>query len=281
MSILLEPFDYAFFRNGIEVATIAGALCGLIGVYVVLRGMSYIGHGLSHAIFGGAVASFVTSVNFYVGAGAWGLVSALMINRVARRRVIGADAAIGVVTTASFAVGLALISRYGGFTRNFEAALFGNVLGVTTVDVWVMAAVALFATVVVFFGYRPLLFTTFDPEVAEISGVSTARMDALLAVTLAATITATMNVLGVTLIAATLVIPSVIARLLTNRFSTMLFLSTGIGAVCGFTGVYGSYYLNVSSGAAVVLVGAVLFVMAFAFSGARRRAIGGLGTASA
>jgi ABC-type Mn2+/Zn2+ transport system permease subunit len=271
MSTLLEPFQYAFFRHGLAVATLAGGLCGLVGVYVVLRGMSYIGHGLSHAIFGGAVASFVTNVNFYIGAGAWGLVSALLINKVARRRTIGADAAIGVVTTASFAVGLALISRFGGFTRNFDAALFGNVLGVTASDVWVVAGVSVFAAAVVFFRYRQLLFATFDPEVAEVSGVRTGRADVLLAITLAATITATMNVLGVTLIAAVLVIPAVIARLLTDSFAKMLVISVVVGTLSGFVGVYLSYYLNISSGASVVLVGSAAFVVAFVLSGIQRR----------
>ena len=271
MSTLLEPFRHEFFVSGLVVATLAGALCGLVGVYVVLRGMSYIGHGLSHAIFGGAVASYVTSVNFYLGAGVWGLVSALLINRVARRRTIGADAAIGTVTTASFALGLALISRFGGFTRNFEAALFGSVLGVTLADVLVVGGVAIFAGAVVFFGYRQLLFSTFDPEVAEVSGVRTGRVDALLAITLAATITATMTVLGVTLIAAALVIPAVIGRLLTDSFGRMLAISVVVGALSGFVGMYLSYYLNISPGASVVLTAAALFVVAFVVSGARRR----------
>ena len=271
MSTLLEPFTYGFFRHGLGVATLAGALCGLVGVYVVLRGMSYIGHGLSHAIFGGAVASFVTGVNFYLGAGAWGLVSALLVNKVARRRTIGADAAIGVVTTASFALGLALISRFGGFTRNFEAALFGNVLGVTLADVWVVAGVTAFAAGVVFFRYRQLLFATFDPEVAEVSGVSTARADVLLALTLAATITSTMTVLGVTLIAAVLVIPAVVARLLTDSFAKMLVISVATGATCGFFGMYLSYYLNIASGPSVVLLAAAMFLVAYIVSGVRRR----------
>ncbi|MGZ5291012.1 MAG: metal ABC transporter permease, partial [Actinomycetota bacterium] len=188
MDTLLEPFDYGFFRNGIVVATLAGALCGLVGVYVVLRGMSYIGHGLSHAIFGGAVASYALDVNFYLGAGVWGMVSAVLILLTARRRSIGADAAIGVISNASFAVGAVIISVIGSFTRNFEAALFGNVLGVSSRDVLVVAAVALFAGSAVFLQYRKLLFTTFDPEVAEVSGVSTARMDLLLAVMLTALI---------------------------------------------------------------------------------------------
>ena len=271
MSTVLEPFEFAFFRHGMAVATLAGVLCGLVGVYVVLRGMSYIGHGLSHAIFGGAVASYVTTVNFYLGAGLWGFVAALLINRVARRRTIGADAAIGVVTTASFAVGLALISRYSGFTRNFEAALFGNVLGVTLEGVWVVLGVTAVAAAFVFLQYRPLLFATFDPEVAEASGVNTARIDALFALILAATIVSTMNVLGVTLVAAMLVIPAVVARTLTDSFARMLWLSVGVGGLSGFAGMYLSWYLNVSSGATIVLVAAAAFLAAFAASGARAR----------
>jgi manganese/iron transport system permease protein/iron/zinc/copper transport system permease protein len=267
MSTLLEPFDLGLFRHGLAVAALAGGLCGLLGVYVVLRGMSYIGHGLSHAIFGGAVASYVVKVNFYAGAGVWGFVSALLVNRVARRRTIGADAAIGVVTTASFAIGLALISRYRGFTRNFDAALFGNILGVTATDVIVVAGVALFAAAVVFLFYRKLLFATFDPEVADASGINTSAIDALFSFTLAAAIVATMNVLGVTLVAAALVVPAVIARLLTNSFARMLWYSVAIGGLAGFFGMYASWFLNVSSGASIVLVEAALFLVVYAISG--------------
>ncbi|HET9672567.1 MAG TPA: metal ABC transporter permease, partial [Actinomycetota bacterium] len=184
MSILLEPFGYEFFQRALIVATISGALCGLIGVYVVLRGMSYIGHGLSHAIFGGAVASYLAGVNVFVGAGLWGLVAALFINRVARRRSIGADAAIGAITSASFAIGIILISVQRTFVVNFEALLWGNVLGVAGTDVLVVLGVALATSAFVFLRYRQLLFATFDPEVAEVSGVRTARVDVLLAIAL-------------------------------------------------------------------------------------------------
>jgi ABC-type Mn2+/Zn2+ transport system permease subunit len=272
MSTLLEPFGYDFFRHAIVVAVLAGALCGLVGTYVVLRGMSYIGHGLSHSIFGGAAASFALGANFYLGAFTWGFVSAMLIHTVARRRSIGADAAIGVVTSASFAVGIAIISVGGSFTRNFEAALFGNVLGVTGADVLVVAGVALATGAVIFFRYRQLLFATFDPEVAEVSGVRTASIDATLAVILASTITATMNVVGVMLIAAVLVIPPVIGRLLTDSFHRMLWISVVVGGACGFVGVYLSYYLNWSSGATVVITAAVVFIAAWIVSTFRRRA---------
>ena len=277
MSALLEPFQFQFFVNGVAVAVLAGALCGLVGVFVVLRGMSYIGHGLSHAIFGGAVVSYLVSVNFFLGAGIWGFTSALLIGGVSRRRSIGADAAIGVITTASFAVGLALVSRYHSFTRNFEAALFGNVLGVTPQDIVVLAVVAVVVVAVVVLFYRPLLFTTFDPDVADVFGVRAARVEALLAFLLASSIIATMQILGVTLVAAALVIPAVVARMLTNSFGRMLVLATLIGALSGFVGMNLSYHLDISSGATIVLTSAALFAVVFVATGSRRAGrLGGL-----
>ncbi len=278
MTTLLEPFDYEFFRNALVVAVLAGSLSGLIGVYVVLRGMSYIGHGLSHAIFGGAVAGAAMGFSFYLAGGIFGIVAALLINRIARRRSIGADAAIGVVTSAAFAFGIAILSTAQGFTVNLEAALFGNVLGVSMGDVAVVAAVAVAIAVTVFVEYRPLLFTTFDPEVAEVSGVNIALTDAILALMLAATITATMNVVGVMLIAAVLVIPPVIARMLTDSFHRMLVISVLVGGALGFVGVYLSYYLDVSSGATVVLTGAAVFGVVYGWSAlrGRRAAMAGL-----
>jgi ABC-type Mn2+/Zn2+ transport system permease subunit len=268
---LVAPLEFEFFRNGLAVATLAGALCGLVGVYVVLKGMSYIGHGLSHAIFGGFAASALLGVNVFLGAGAWGVASALMINGVTRRRVIGADAAIGVITTASFALGLALFAVFGGAGGSFDAALFGSILGVSSTDVWVVGGVLVLAAGVVFARYRALLFTTFDPEVADVSGVSTARIDALLMLVLAAAILATMQVLGVTLIAATLVIPASVARMLTHSFARMLGLATAIGALCGFVGMNLSYHLDVQSGPTIVLVGAALFAGVFAATRSRGR----------
>ncbi|CAA9234386.1 MAG: Mn-Zn_transporter_SitD [uncultured Acidimicrobiales bacterium] len=268
---ITEPLEFAFFRHGLMVATLAGALCGLIGVYVTLRGMSYIGHGLSHAIFGGAAASALVGFNFYLGAGAWGMAAALAIGRVTRRRIIGSDAAIGVITTASFAFGIALLGLYGQVRKSIDAAIFGSVLGVTMADVWVVAGVTVAAALVVLAFYRKLLFTTFDPEVADVSGVNTARMDALLMLLLSVSILATMKVLGVVLIAAILVIPSVVARMLTNSFARMLWLSTAIGALCGFVGMVVSYHLDISSGATIVLVGAGLFTVVFAVTGPRGR----------
>ena len=273
MQTLLDPFTYVFFQKGMVVATIAGALCGVVGVYVVLRGMSYIGHGLSHAIFGGAAASSIISVNYFVGAGMWGLVSALMIGKVTRRKIIGSDAAIGVITTASFALGLALFATFGSARKSVDAVLFGSILGVSNVDIWVLIAMSLFTAGVLFANYRPLLFATFDPDVAAVSGVNTARVDALLMLVLAGSILVTMKIIGVLLIAALLVIPASIARLLTNSFARMLGYSAMIGAMTGAVGMYLSYHLNVSAGASIVLVGAVVFAVAYGATSMKRQVV--------
>lgn len=268
---MFTPLQYEFFVRGLIVATLVGGLCGLIGVYVVLRRMSYIGHGLAHAIFGGAVTSYVLSVNFFLGASLWGFLSALLINLTTRRRGISADAAIGIVTTASFAFGVALISRFRGFTRSFDAALFGNVLGITQADVAAIVAVALLAGAALFVGYKYLLFTTFEPDVARFYGVPSGWTDAAFSLLLAAVIVVSLRVLGVTMIAAAIVIPPISARLLTDDFSKMLALSVAIGALCGLGGLYASFYVDVSSGASVVLFSAAAFVAILAYTSIRGR----------
>lgn len=269
---LVHPLQYAFFQKGLIVATLSGALLGFVGVYVVLRGMSYIGHGLSHAIFGGFAASQLVSSAYYLGAGIWGFASALAIGAVTRRHRIGADAAIGVITTASFALGVALISRYGSTGPSFDQALFGSILGISTAQIWALVAVAALTGAVVFLRYRALLFTTFDPDVAEASGVRVARTDALLMLLLSLVILSTLTVIGVTLVAAMLVVPAVIARMMTHSFGRMLAISTAVGAFCGFVGMYLSYEAEVPSGTMIVLTGAALFCLALvvtSFTGAR------------
>ena len=268
---LLKPFSYEFFRNGLIIATLAGALCGLIGVFVVLRGMSYIGHGLSHAVFGGAALAAVLNLNYFLGAGFWGLASGLMIGRVSRKRIIGADAAIGVITTASFAMGLALQARFGQAKRSIDAVLFGNVLGVFTSDILAVAGVGVLSVVVIIGLYRKLLFATFDPEVAGVSGVSVPAMEAVLMVLLSATILVTVRVIGVLLISALLVLPAVTARMLTNSFGRMLWLSPVLGAIFGGVGMYISWYADIPSGAVIILAGTLVFIAAYSVVGVRRR----------
>jgi len=277
LATLTDPLAYAFFQKGLLVATISGALLGLIGVYVVLRGMSYLGHGLSHSIFGGFAASQLFAAQFYViGAGLWGIVSALAITQVAKRSRLGADAAIGVISTASFALGVALFAKFGTSGPSFDNALFGSILGISVGQIISIVAVSILSVGFIVLFYRPLLFSTFDPDVAQVSGVRVGWVEAGLMVVLSLAILATLTVIGVTLVAAMLVIPAVIARMMTDSFGRMLVLSTIIGAVCGVVGMYLSYFAGVPSGTMIVLVGAALFIIVLAVTRGRglRRSAG-------
>ena len=272
MDALADPFRFEFMVRAMIAAGLVGFLTGLVGVYIVLRHLAYIGHGLAHAIFGGAVVSFVSGFSFYIGATLWGAFAAFLINAAGRHRRIGGDAAIGIITTAAFAVGVALISRRSTFTRDFEAALFGEILGITAGDLYVIAGVMTLVIAVIVIWWKPLLFTTFDAGVARSYGVPVEWVEAIFSLALAATVIASLQVLGVTLIAAALVIPPVTVRLLTDSFNRLVIFSTLLGGLTGFLGVYLSWFVDVSSGATVVLVQAALFTLVLLWSSLRGRA---------
>ena len=268
---MFEPFKYEFFTRGIIVAIMVGGTCGLLGVYIVLRGMSYIGHGMSHAVFGGAVVSYIISINLYVGAAIWGFLSAYLITEISRKSSIKADAAIGVVTTAGFAIGVLLISTTRSFTRNFEALLFGNILAVTDQDVIMIVIAAVITSLFAVFFHKRLLFTMFDKETAKAYGVKTHHVDTIFSLVLATVIIASMSAIGVTMLAAAIVAPAVSARMLTNKFQTMILLSTVIGCITSFAGMYASYFLNSASGATIVLFGATAFGISALYAFIKRK----------
>jgi len=268
---MLLPLQYDFFVRAILVGTLVGGLCGLIGVYVVLRRMAYIGHGLSHSIFGGAVVSYIMSINFFIGASLWGFLSAILITITSKKTNVSSDSSIGIITTASFALGIALISRYKNFTRSFDAALFGNILGVTKEDLMSVIFVALLVSIVVFVIYKYLLFTTFDPVNAAYYGVSVGWVDTVFSLIMAATVVVSLQILGVTMIASTIIIPPVIARILTSNFNKMVIISVLLGAFSSLVGLYLSFYLDISSGPAVVLFSSFLFIISLIYSVVNRK----------
>ncbi len=265
MEYLLEPLSYQFFRHALLAALLVGLLGGLLGVYIVLRGMSYIGHGLSHAAFGGAVVGYLLNIHIYVGAVVMSGLAALLIHRLGAVRRVKVDAAIGIITAAAFALGVVLISREGRFMQSFEAALFGDLLAVTSAELWIIVAVLLLTVGVVVLAYRPLLFTTFDAASALAFGIPSARIQLWFSLLLALGVVASMNLVGVTLIAAALIIPGVTARLLTDGFHRLLLLAPAIGGFMGVGGLFFSYYLNAASGATIVLFGMALFALAWLY----------------
>jgi ABC-type Mn2+/Zn2+ transport system permease subunit len=258
---LLDPLAYGFFTRALLAALLVGGACGALSTFVVLRRMSYIGHGLAHSVLGGVAVGAALGYGIYPGAVVATLVSALLIDRVARRRGLHADAAIGVVTTAMFAVGIVAVSVSRAPGVNTEAILFGNVLGVTRTDLWLAGTVAALLAVTLFAYYKPLLFVTFDAEVARTSGVRADAFEALVTLLTAAVVIASVRVLGVLLVAAAVVIPGALARLVTRSFPAMLGIATAVGVGSGVVGLYASFHADVPSGAAIVLAATALFAV--------------------
>jgi ABC-type Mn2+/Zn2+ transport system permease subunit len=267
---MLDPFAYAFFGRAMLAGVLVGAMCGALSSFVVLRRMSYIGHGLAHAVLGGVGVGVAFGVDLYVGAAAATVLSAVLIDRVTRRRGLHADAAIGIVTTAIFAIGVAVLSVVP--TRvNIEALLFGNILGVDRTDLWVSATIGLGLALVLVLLYKSLVLTTFDPEVAAVHGVRTGGIELAFSLTTAAVVVASVRVLGVLLIAAAVVVPAASARLLTRSFGVMLLAATAIGIGSSVVGLYASFHVNVPSGPTIVLAGSAFFAGAFLLTAVRER----------
>jgi ABC-type Mn2+/Zn2+ transport system permease subunit len=261
VSVLTEPLAYAFFTRALLAAALVGATCGALSTFVVLRRMSYIGHGLAHSVLGGVAVGAALGYGIYPGAVVATLVSAVLIDRVARQRGLHADAAIGIVTTAMFAIGIVAVSVSATPGVNTEAILFGNVLGVGSIDLWLTGGVAAGLGLLLFLAYKPLLFVTFDPEVAGTSGVAAGRYELLINLVTAAVVIASVRVLGVLLVAAAVVIPGSLARLVTRSFPVMLVVGTVVGTAAGVTGLYASFHLDVPSGASIVLAASAMFAV--------------------
>jgi ABC-type Mn2+/Zn2+ transport system permease subunit len=262
VSWLVEPFEYAFFTRALLAGIVIGGLCGAIGVFVVLRRMSYIGHGLAHSVIGGVAVAVVLDVDMYWGAATATLLSAVLIDRIARRRGLHADAAIGIVTTAMFAIGVAVISVTLAVRVNLESLLFGNVLGLRYSDVILAVAIAAVVAALLVAFYKSLVFVLFDPTVASAQGVRVAVTETVFNLLICGVVVASVRVLGVLLIAAAVVVPAAFARLLCTSFNRMFAVSTVTGSVVGVVGLYLSYHWDVPSGPAIVLTGTALFAVA-------------------
>ena len=264
---LLAPFQYEYMQRAFVAALVVGTLCSTIGVYVVLRKLSFIGDGIAHASFAGIVVAYLRGLDYYVGALIVAVVTALGIGFV-NRRGVAIDTAIGVLFTGAFAFGVFLMSRVPRYNVDLQSFLFGNILGVSRADLWLILGLSLIVAVSLALLYRALLYTTFDPVVAEASGIRAAFVDYALLVLLALTIIISLEAVGIVLVAALLVTPAATAFQLTRRFTRMLVLSAAIGAFCAVAGLYASYYLQSASGATIVLLATILFFIALLF---RRR----------
>ena len=263
LDALLQPLTYAFMQRGLLAAILVGIICAVIGCYVVLRSMAFLGDALAHAILPGVAVAYLIGGNLLIGALAAAVLVALSIGFLSRRGDLKEDTAIGILFSAALALGVALISSIRTYAVDLSHILFGDVLGVTPTDLWLTAGLGIVVIGLVAFFYRPFLVMAFDPVLATTLRWRTGLLRNLLLVLLALTIVISMQTVGIGLVAAMLVTPAATAYLLTRRLRVMMLLSAGIGAFSGIVGLYGSYYLNIASGAAIVLSATLFFLLAF------------------
>lgn len=263
MNFLLEPLSYTFMQRGLLAGTMVGVLCAVIGVYVVLRGMAFLGDALAHAILPGVAVSYLFGGNLLVGALVAAVVVALGIGYFSRRGTIREDTAIGILFAAALSLGVALISSIRTYAVDLSHIMFGNVLGVSATDLWLTAGLGLLVLLTVFLLYRPFMVISFDPVLAATLRLPGELLRNVMLILLAVTIVISLQTVGVGLGAAMLVTPAATAYLLTRRLPTMMLVSAGLGAFSSIVGLYISYYLNIVSGSAIVLTATGIFMIVY------------------
>jgi manganese/iron transport system permease protein len=277
MDLLLAPLGDAFFIRALVALALVGVVCAVVGTFVVLRGIAFIGDAIAHAAFPGVVAAYLLSIPFYLGAAVAAVSTALAIGFVTRRSGLRQDTAIGVLFAGTFALGVFLFSGIQGYVADLFSFLFGNVLAIGAEDLVALVILGSGVIVAVAVLWKELLYATFDPLGAAASGIKVDRLEYLFLALVALTIVVSLQAVGIILVVAMLVTPAATAQLLTVRFTRVMLLAGLIGIASAIVGLYLSYWLDVASGATIVLVqtGAFLVALALGHRGpfARRAAL--------
>jgi ABC-type Mn2+/Zn2+ transport system permease subunit len=273
---LLEPLSYPFMTRGLTAALIVGVVCPILGTYIVLRGMAFLGDALAHIMLPGVVLAFLLGLPLSLGALVVGVLAALSIGALTRRRQIREDAAIGVVFAGAFALGIALLSLQQSYAVDLSHILFGNLLGVSDRDLWLAGGLGLIALIGVGAFYKEFLVLSFDPVLASTLRLPVGLLQNILLVLIALAIVASIQAVGVALVLAMLVTPASAAYLVARRLPLMMALGTAIGGISAVVGLYLSYYWNVASGPAIVLVETAIFLLIFVLAPGRGAVLRGI-----
>lgn len=267
INFLVTPLEMGFMQRGLLAAVLVAIIGGILGSFVILKGLAFMGDAMAHASFGGVALAFVLGGSLYIGGLIFALATALGVGLLSRRGRVSSDTAIGVLFSGTFAFGIMLISRVQSYTTDLFGYLFGDVLSISRTDIYIMGTLGVVVLLTVIALYRQLLFVVFDPTVAAASGLPAGTLDYLLLALIGITIVTSLQAVGVVLVVAFLVTPAATAYLFTTRFHHMMLASVGIGALSAILGIYLSYYLDVASGAAIILVATAFFLIGFIVKG--------------
>ena len=261
IDFLLTPLAYDFFVRALVASALVGVACAVIGSFVVLKGMSFIGDAVSHAAFPGIVIAYMLGLPIILGGAVASIVTALGIGALTRRSGLRSDSIIGVLFAGMFALGVALFSSIPNYVGDLFHFLFGDVLGISVSDLLALSLLVLSLRVVVRVLWKELLFATFDPLGAGAAGLPVRRLDDLLLILIAVTIVISLQAVGIVLVVAMITTPAATAQMLVQRFGKMISTAALIGVVSAVAGLYLSYALDLASGAAIVLVETALFLL--------------------
>ncbi len=265
MGFIEDLMSYEFLQKALITSVVVGIISGIIGSYIVLRGMALMGDAISHAVLPGVAVSYLLGISYFYGAVFFGILSALMIGAISQNSRIKSDASIGIIFSAAFALGIILITMAQSST-DLTQILFGNVLHVRDSDMWLTISIGLIVVFTVVLFFKELLVSSFDETMAEVYGLNTKLIHYMIMVLLTLVTVASLQTVGVILVVSMLVTPASTAYLLTNRLSTMVVLSSVFGALSAIMGMYFSYTYNLPSGPVIALAATGIFFLAFLFS---------------
>lgn len=265
-SFIFQLMNYPYLQNALLAAILVGIICGVIGCFIILRGMALMGDAISHAVLPGVVIAYMVGASFFIGAVITGVLTALAIGFISQNSRIKEDSAIGIMFTAMFALGVVMITALQGTSVDLWHILFGNVLAVSQTDLYITMGIGIFVLLTIFVFYRPLLLSSFDETMAKATGLPVKWIHYMLMLLLSFVTVASLQTVGIILVVAMLITPGATAYLLTERFSVMLFLSALFGIISAVSGLFWSVIYDVSSGASIVLVASAIFIFFFFFA---------------
>ena len=275
IEFLIDPLQYAFMGRGVIAAVLVGIVCAVLGSFIILRGMAFLGDALSHAVLPGVAVGYLVSGGargtVFWWAMATALLSALGIGAVTRTSKIKEDTAIGIIFAGMFALGIALISSVRNYTADLTHFLFGDILGVSSSDLVRTAIFGALILIIVFLFYKEFLVLSFDPVLASTLRLPSRMLEFVLIALVAMAIVVSLQTVGVALMVALLVTPAATASLLTRRLPRMMLISAAIAAFSGISGLYFSYYINIASGSAIVLTCTVIFILVWSIQSLGKR----------
>ena len=271
IDFLLAPLEYEFFVRALVASALVGVACAVVGAFVVLKGMSFVGDAVSHSAFPGVVLAYLLGLPIILGGAVAAIGTALGIGALTRRSGLRADAVIGVLFAGMFALGVALFSSIPNYVGDLFHFLFGDVLGISFADLISLAVLASLLLLIVWVLWKELLFATFDPLGAGAAGLPVRRLDDLLLILIAVTIVVSLQAVGIVLVVAMITTPAATAQLLVKRFGQLIALAAVIGVASSIVGLYVSYALDIASGASIVLTETVAFLVALLFTSMHAR----------